>query len=96
VLAQQGAPVGIRVNFVSPGYIRTPALEAFSEMQPDPAAFGAGAARVAALGRLGEPEDIAGAYLYLASRDASRITGTDLAVEGGMAMTAGTAIGLEA
>jgi NAD(P)-dependent dehydrogenase (short-subunit alcohol dehydrogenase family) len=96
MLAQQGAPLGIRVNSISPGYIRTPALEEFTAMQPDPAAFAAAAEKVAALGRLGEPGDIASAYVYLASDEASWVTGTDFVIDGGAGLTAGLALGLGA
>jgi 3-oxoacyl-[acyl-carrier protein] reductase len=96
MLAQQGAPLGIRVNSVSPGYIRTPALVDFTAMQPDPGSFAAGAEKIAALGRLGEPVEIADAYLFLASDEAQWVTGTDFVVDGGAGLTAGTALGLEA
>jgi 3-oxoacyl-[acyl-carrier protein] reductase len=96
MLAQQGAPLGIRVNSVSPGYIRTPALVDFTAMQPDPEAFAAGAEKIAALGRLGEPVEIANAYLYLASEETRWVTGTEFVFDGGAGLTAGTALGLEA
>jgi NAD(P)-dependent dehydrogenase (short-subunit alcohol dehydrogenase family) len=67
---------GIRVNTVSPGTILTP-------MQPsdDPEAR---IARVATcLGRPGEPHDVAGVYLFLASDDSRYVTGTDIRADGG-------------
>lgn len=68
---------GIRVNAVAPGFIRTPmtagmpdnVLKGMEESTP--------------LGRLGEPEEIANAYAFLASDEASYITGTVLSVDGG-------------
>ncbi|WJD72283.1 SDR family oxidoreductase [Pseudomonas asiatica] len=69
---------GIRVNGVEPGMIRTPAMSNLGDEQLN--------ARIAAavpLGRLGEPEDIAGAMLFLASEQASYITGQTLIVDGG-------------
>lgn len=69
---------GIRVNAVAPGFINTDmvstvpdkVLDALKEKTP--------------LGRLGEPEDIANAYLYLASDKAAFITGTVIQVDGGL------------
>lgn len=72
------APLKIRVNGVEPGMIRTPAMDNLGDSQLN--------ARIAAavpLGRLGEPEDIAGAMLFLASEHARYITGQTLIVDGG-------------
>jgi NAD(P)-dependent dehydrogenase (short-subunit alcohol dehydrogenase family) len=72
---------GIRVNAVSPGPIDTPLLnEAFS----NPAAMKALASTVV-MGRLGRPEELAKAVTFLASEDASFITGVELFVDGGAA-----------
>jgi NAD(P)-dependent dehydrogenase (short-subunit alcohol dehydrogenase family) len=72
---------GIRVNAVSPGPIDTPLLnEAFA----NPDDMKALAATVV-MGRLGRPEEIAKAVVFLASSDASFITGVELFVDGGAA-----------
>ncbi|MEV0094840.1 SDR family NAD(P)-dependent oxidoreductase [Streptomyces sp. NPDC050738] len=76
-LAGHAAPRGVRVNIVEPGTIHTPAWAG----REDQLAELAGAYP---LGRVGEPEDIAAAIAFLASRDASWITGTTLRVDGGM------------
>ena len=71
-------PHGIRVNLVMPGLIWSPSLEA---EWPD------GVQRwlqTAPLGRLGRPEDVANACLYLASDAADFVTGAELAVDGGV------------
>lgn len=80
-MAAELAPDRIRVNAIAPAVGRTPMLESM---------FGAdgqaGIDRVVAtipLGRLCEPEDIAGAAVYLASQDASFVTGVVLPVDGG-------------
>jgi meso-butanediol dehydrogenase/(S,S)-butanediol dehydrogenase/diacetyl reductase len=81
------APAGIRVNAVCPGLIDTPALRRVVDHQPARAA----AARAAVpAGRFGRPEEVARAILFLASDDASYVTGTTLVVDGGL--TAGTGI----
>jgi NAD(P)-dependent dehydrogenase (short-subunit alcohol dehydrogenase family) len=74
---------GIRVNALCPGYIRTPLNEAISA-----SIGGAGfetdcaSARIP-LGRAGQPEEVAAAYAFLASDDASFIHGTGLVIDGG-------------
>ena len=75
---------GIRVNAICPGPIDTPIFEQVAptpEMVPELKAQDA--ARVA-LGRLGRPEEIASAALFLASDEGSFVAGVDLAVDGGM------------
>ncbi len=69
----------IRVNCVCPGFTRTPLLDALLE---DPEKVGR-LVKLHPLGRLGTPEDIASAVLFLASEQASWITGQALAVDGG-------------
>jgi glucose 1-dehydrogenase len=78
-LAAQLAPRGITVNAICPGYIRT-AMTA--ETQSDPEKL-RDALATHPLGRLGEPEDVAGAAFYLASEDAAWVTGSALVVDGG-------------
>lgn len=80
-LAMEYAPFAIRVNAVSPGFVET-ALT--SRVLRNPAIAKALVDR-AALKRLGTPEEIASAVLFLASDDASYVTGTELVVDGGMA-----------
>jgi len=78
-LANEWAPHGIQVNAIAPGYIRTnntAALQADEEREP------AIRARIPA-GRWGEPEDIAGAAVFLASPAADYVNGHVLVVDGG-------------
>ncbi|MBX7482369.1 SDR family oxidoreductase [Qipengyuania qiaonensis] len=78
-LAAELGPTGITVNAVSPGYFAT---EANGEMAADPG-IAQHLARRTSLGRWGEPGEIAGAVAFLASPEASYITGHTLAVDGG-------------
>jgi NAD(P)-dependent dehydrogenase (short-subunit alcohol dehydrogenase family) len=78
-LAAQLAPQGITVNAICPGYVRTTMT---AETQNDPDLLRR-ALDAHPLGRLGEPEDVAGAAFYLASDDAAWVTGIALAVDGG-------------
>jgi NAD(P)-dependent dehydrogenase (short-subunit alcohol dehydrogenase family) len=83
-MALDGARAGIRANCVAPGFVQTPMLERFLAEQDDPAVARAGAAALHPLGRLGAPHDIADAFVYLASDEAAWVTGTVLAVDGGL------------
>jgi NAD(P)-dependent dehydrogenase (short-subunit alcohol dehydrogenase family) len=78
-LAIAWAADGIRVNAIAPGFVVT---EQSARARSDPAFVAAIEARTP-LGRWGEPDDIAGAALFLASDAARFITGTCLPVDGG-------------
>jgi meso-butanediol dehydrogenase/(S,S)-butanediol dehydrogenase/diacetyl reductase len=80
-LAVRYGPFGVRVNAIAPGTLSTPAWE--QRRQKDPNVF----ERVAKwypLGRIGDPEDVAGAALFLASDEAAWISGAVLPVDGGL------------
>lgn len=82
-MAVELAPYNIRVNAICPGPTETPLLFAVTDENER--------RRMASrciLGRLARPEDIAGAALYLASDEASYVTGQALIVDGGMTITA--------
>ncbi len=79
-LAQEVGSRGITVNLVAPGFVETAMTEALGEGQR------AKLQAAIPLGRLGQPEDIAAAVLYLASDEAGWVTGATLHVNGGMAM----------
>ena len=79
-LAAEVASRGITVNCVAPGFIATPMTDGLSDDQK---------ARInqqIPMARMGTPEDIAAAVLYLASPEAAYVTGATLHVNGGMAM----------
>jgi 3-oxoacyl-[acyl-carrier protein] reductase len=79
-LAKELAPRGICVNAIAPGFIQTRMTEALTEDQKQTLA-----GRIP-LGRLGQPEDIANAALFLASELSDYVTGQILIVDGGMVM----------
>jgi len=79
-LAQEVATRGITVNCVAPGFIETPMTDVLTDAQRQ-----AILTKVPA-GRLGSPEDVAGAVVYLASDEAGYVTGQTIHVNGGMAM----------
>lgn len=78
-LAEQLGPDGIRVNAVAPGPIWTPLIPATGWDAERLAAFG----QDTPLGRAGQPAELAGAYVYLASEDASYVSGAVVPVTGG-------------
>jgi 2-keto-3-deoxy-L-fuconate dehydrogenase len=82
-MAVDHAPEGIRVNVVIPGAIDTPLLRRSFARQVDPDAARARSVSRHPLGRLGRPEEVAAAALFLASDDASFTTGSCLMVDGG-------------
>ncbi|GAB6968615.1 hypothetical protein JCM25156A_26530 [Komagataeibacter kakiaceti JCM 25156] len=81
-LALQLAPRGIRVNAVAPGPVWTP-LQPASWGPIDPQAV-ADLGKKTPLGRIGQPSELGPAYVYLAARDSSYVTGQTLHVNGGM------------
>lgn len=74
---------GVRVNAICPGYIDAGLAEGYFQVQPDPAQARVEAGKLHALWRIGKPEEVARAAVFLASSDASFITGTALVVDGG-------------
>lgn len=82
-LALDHAKDGIRVNCVCPGRVETPFVKARLLEYPDPEAAYREMAATQALGRMGKPEEIAAAILYLASEEAAFVTGSALLIDGG-------------
>ena len=79
-LAEEVASRGITVNCVAPGFIETPMTEKLNEAQRATILASVPA------GRMGTPQEIAAAVLYLASQEAAYVTGATLHVNGGMDM----------
>jgi meso-butanediol dehydrogenase/(S,S)-butanediol dehydrogenase/diacetyl reductase len=78
-LALEGAPLGIRAVSISPGFVKTPGTAAFLDREEVRAKLVANIP----LGRPGEPDEIAAAALFVASADASFMTGNDIVIDGG-------------
>lgn len=79
-LAREMAPRGINVNAVAPGFIQTDMTSAMPEKAKEEAV------KQIPLGKMGNPEDIANAVIFLASDKGNYITGQVLTVDGGMAI----------
>lgn len=78
-MAKEFGPKGVRVNAVAPGPVWTPLIPATGWDEEKLASFG----QDTPLGRAGQPAELAGAYVYLASDDATYTTGAIIAVTGG-------------
>ena len=75
---------GIRVNALSPGPTRTPGLNGLAGTEPQAKDMQAALVAAIPIGRLGVPDEIAAAALFLACEDSSFVTGIELFVDGGM------------
>jgi NAD(P)-dependent dehydrogenase (short-subunit alcohol dehydrogenase family) len=83
-LALDEGPHGIRVNAVSPGYVRTQLVQEYFEQQDDPERVERDVLGVHPMGRIATPAEIADVVAFVASDEASFMTGADVAVDGGL------------
>ena len=83
-LANDHGSDGIRVNYVCPGAVQTPMLKPGIKDSPDPAPTRRRTEDTTILGRLGQPGEIANVVYFLASDEASFITGSAILVDGGV------------
>ena len=83
-LAQEGARAGITVNAICPGYIATEMVKAI-----DPAVVEKSILPLIPVGRLGEPEEIARAVVFLTADEASFVTGSVMTINGGQYLANG-------
>ena len=84
VFAAELLPRGIRVNAVSPGFVRTPTMGISGASAEELAEFEKEGSAITPMGRIGAPEEVARAALFLAF-DATFTTGTEVPVDGGLA-----------
>jgi NAD(P)-dependent dehydrogenase (short-subunit alcohol dehydrogenase family) len=87
-LALDVAPEGIRVNAVCPGWTRTRLVEEYYALAPDPQAAERAVLAAHPLGRIGTPQEIADVVCFVASDEASFVTGTEIYVDGGLSARA--------
>ena len=94
-LAREMAPHNIRVNCICPGYVQTPLLEGMaSQSDPDdPTRAISAIAHAVPLGRLGTPDECGELCAFLASNEASYITGTQMVIDGGSTLPETTSMG---
>ena len=85
-LARELASKGVRLNVVCPGLTQTNMLTEFMNAAGNPDKLAEAYRRAIPIGRLGRPDDLAGAILFFASDDADFITGQVLSVSGGLTM----------
>jgi 3(or 17)beta-hydroxysteroid dehydrogenase len=78
------AGYNIRLNSVHPSFAETPMVQGLIAASKNPERVREGLMRAAPMGRLGRPEEVANAILYLASDESSFTTGTELMVDGGL------------
>jgi len=85
-LALDCAPLNIRVNAVLPGYTRTRLVDEWLSLQPDPAAAERRVCESIPTGRIASPAEVASVVAFVASDDASAMTGASVAVDCGLSV----------
>jgi NAD(P)-dependent dehydrogenase (short-subunit alcohol dehydrogenase family) len=89
-LALECAPFGVRVNAVLPGYTRTRLVEEWLTTQPDPGEAERRALQSIPLGRMATPAEIANVVAFVASDEASAMTGASISADGGLGIVFAT------
>jgi NAD(P)-dependent dehydrogenase (short-subunit alcohol dehydrogenase family) len=83
-MCQELGPFGIRVNSISPGFVKTPLLDRWLASESDPAAALERVNGFHPIGRIGTPADIGALVVFLSSAQAGFITGANLTIDGGL------------
>jgi NAD(P)-dependent dehydrogenase (short-subunit alcohol dehydrogenase family) len=83
-MALDHAESQVRINCICPGRVETPFVQARIKEYPDPAKAYREMSATQALGRMGTPEEIAAAAVYLASDESAFVTGSSLIIDGGL------------
>ena len=94
-LAREMAPHNIKANCICPGYVQTPLVEGMaSQSAPDdPTRAISAIAHAVSLGRLGTPDECGELCAFLASNEASYMTGTQMVIDGGSTLPETTSMG---
>jgi NAD(P)-dependent dehydrogenase (short-subunit alcohol dehydrogenase family) len=77
------APHGVRLNSIHPGLVDTELIKEFAAASGDPSGIYNELTKLHPMNRIGRPEEIANAVLFLLSDDSSFVTGSELVIEGG-------------
>ncbi|MEM7444790.1 MAG: SDR family oxidoreductase [Pseudomonadota bacterium] len=85
-LAIEYADRGVRINAISPGYIKTPIADWYFDQQPDPAGARRQTEQMQPIKRIGQPEEVAAVATLMASDEAGFMIGANVVIDGGLSV----------